>query len=146
MAVDHELTEIIEILTRAMGEMESHALAGSDFAELSMRQLHYLDLVSRLEHPTPSELARELGVSRPSVTAAVAKLVEGGYVAKVPSDEDRRVAHVHLTAKGQRIVRLHDEVHQAVAALFARALSRKELAMLVSLLNKVIADLAGQKP
>lgn len=138
MTANHTLTEAIAILTRVMGEMESKVVAGSPFAELSMRQLQYLDLVDRLGHPTPSELARELDISRPSVTAALGKLAAAGYVVKIASDEDRRVAHVHLTDKGRRIVRLHDAVHQAMAERFSDALSRTELDTLVRMLNKVI--------
>jgi DNA-binding MarR family transcriptional regulator len=144
VAADHTLTEIIDILTRAMGEMETHVLAGSAFTELSMRQLRYLDQVDRMGHPTPSELAQALGVSRPSVTTAVGKLAAAGYVKKVASDEDRRVAHLHLTAKGRRIVSLHDAVHQAMAELFTRVLDRSELDALVRMLNKVVAQLPGQ--
>lgn len=138
MAPDHTLTEIVDILTRTMGEMEARVVSGREFAELSMRQLHYLDVVNRLGHPTLGELAAELGVSRPSVTAAVAKLRDAGFVAKVASDEDRRVSHVHLAKKGHRIVRLHDAVHQAVADLFTNALTKRELHELVRMLNKVI--------
>lgn len=141
MAAEYSLTEIVDILTRAMGEMESHALSGSEFAALSMRQLHYLDLVHRLGHPTLSELARELGISRPSVTTAVAKLVAAGYLKKVTSDEDRRMAHVHLAPKGRRMVRLHGEVHQSMARLFTDALSRSELNEMTRMLNKVIDHL-----
>ena len=140
MAPDYTLTEIIEVLTRTMGEMESRVLSGSDFAELSMRQLHYLDLVNRLGHPTLSELAQELGVSRPSVTAAVAKLVQAGFLVKVASDEDRRVTHVHLAKKGRYIVMLHDKVHQSVADLFTKTLNKRELQELIRMLNKVIAN------
>ena len=142
MATPYTLVEIVDILTRTMGEMESHVLAGSDFAELSMRQLHYLDVVNRLGHPTLSELAQEMGVSRPSVTAAVAKLVKAGCLTKVASDEDRRVAHVHLAAKGKRIVQLHDAVHQSVADLFTQVLSKRELHELVRMLNKVVAHIS----
>lgn len=140
MATDYTLTEVLEILTRTMGEMESRVLSGSEFTELSMRQLHYLDLVNRLGHPTLSELARELGVSRPSVTATVAKLAGAGFVVKVASDEDRRVAHVHLAKKGHHIVMLHDQVHQSVADLFAKTLNKRELQELIRMLNKVIAN------
>ena len=141
MAADYTLTEIVDILTRTMGEMESRVLSGSEFAALSMRQLHYLDMINRLGHPTLSELAQELGVSRPSVTAAVTKLMEAGFVAKVASDEDRRVSHVHLAKKGHRIVKLHDAVHQSVADLFTNALNKRELRELVRMLNKVIIRL-----
>jgi len=141
MVADYTLTEIVDILTRTMGEMESRVLSGSEFAALSMRQLHYLDMINRLGHPTLSELAQELGVSRPSVTAAVTKLMEAGFVAKVASDEDRRVSHVHLAKKGHRIVKLHDAVHQSVADLFTNALNKRELRELVRMLNKVIIRL-----
>jgi DNA-binding MarR family transcriptional regulator len=104
-----------------------------------MRQLHYLDQVDRLGQPTFSELARELGVSRPSVTAAVAKLVAAGYLKKVASDEDRRVAHIHLAAKGKRIVKLHEQVHAALARMFTDALDEREMRVLIRMLNKVIA-------
>ena len=140
MATAYTLTEIVEMLTRTMGEMESRVLSGNDFAELSMRQLHYLDLVDRLGHPTLSELAQELGVSRPSVTAAVAKLVDAGFVVKVASDEDRRVTHVHLAKKGRHVVMLHDKVHQSVADLFTKTLNTRELQELIRMLNKVIAN------
>ena len=142
MATTYTLTDIVEILTRTMGEMESRVLSGSEFAELSMRQLHYLDVVNRLGHPTLSELAQELGVSRPSVTAAVAKLANAGFLVKVASDEDRRVAHVHLAKKGRHIVMLHDKVHQSVADLFTNALNKRELHELVRMLNKVITCLS----
>ena len=142
MTADYTLTEIVDILTRTMGEMESRVLTGSEFAALSMRQLHYLDTINRLGHPTLSELAQELGVSRPSVTAAVAKLTEAGFVAKVASDEDRRVSHVHLAKKGHRIVRLHDGVHQTVADMIAGALNKRERQELVRMLNKVIAHIS----
>ena len=141
MTADYTLTEIVDILTRTMGEMESRVLSGSEFAELSMRQLHYLDVVNRLGHPTLGELAGALGVSRPSVTAAVAKLTDAGFLVKVASDEDRRVSHVHLAKKGHRIVKLHDAVHQTVADLFTNALTQPELRELVRMLNKVITHL-----
>ena len=141
MAPEYSLTEIVDILTRTMGEMESRVLAGGEFAELSMRQLHYLDTVHRLGHPTLSELALSMEISRPSATAAIGKLSSAGFAVKVSSDEDRRVAHVHLTKKGKRIVRLHEAVHQAVADIFTEALGQRELQQLVRMLNKVIAHL-----
>jgi DNA-binding MarR family transcriptional regulator len=132
------LTAIIEVLTRRIGEIEARVLSGGAFAQLSMRQLQYVDVIARLGHPTLSELARELAVSRPSVTAAVARLETSGLVARVPSDEDRRVAHVHLTRKGRRVNRLHDDTHRALAGLFCDALDRTELHTLVLLLDKVV--------
>ena len=141
MTAESELVDIIDVLTRRVGEIESQVLTRSEFAALSMRQLAYIDAVARLGHPTSSELAEERGVSRPSVTAAVAKLARQGLVAKVASDEDRRVAHLHLTAKGQKVNALHAAVHRRLAELIGQALNRQELAELVRLLQKVVTPL-----
>lgn len=47
-------------------------------------------------------LADELGVTPPSVTAAVQDLVDAGLVARDRSEEDRRVVMLSATARGRR--------------------------------------------
>ena len=40
-----------------------------------MRQVLYLETIAQLEHPSFGELAEALEITRPSVTALVAKLI-----------------------------------------------------------------------
>ena len=124
-----------------MEQNEQQVIRQSEFASLSMSKIHYLDIISHLEKPTISQLAKELSVSKPSVTLTVESLQNMGYVRKVQSDQDLRMLHIHLTNEGKKIVTLHDAIHRGYAKYFEDALTEKELAMIVRLLNKVIGSM-----
>jgi DNA-binding MarR family transcriptional regulator len=130
--------QLIAILTRSFAELESQALNESELGELSMKQLVYLDTIARLDHPTFSDLARDLGVSKPSVTAIVSKLTAKGYVEKVQSAEDRRAFHVLLTEKGKALSLMHDNIHRRIAEHFTHTLDEHELHQFARLLNKAL--------
>jgi len=104
-----------------------------------VRQLEYIDVINKLDNPNLGEIARALKLSKPSVTAIVEKLAGKGYIQKFQSDEDRRSFHVHLSAKGRKLVELHNETHNRIANLFKSSLDSKDLKALVALLNKVVS-------
>lgn len=137
-----DFEQVIQLLTHSFAEMESKALQESGLAELSMRQVVCLDVIDRLEHPTFSELAAQLGVSKPSVTALVARLLAKGYVERAPDPADRRVSHVLLTAKGRGLSQAHQNFHRKIAQHFAGVLDAEELGQLGRLLYKAVK--AGQ--
>lgn len=53
---------------------------------------------------TMSRLGSLLQVHATTVTSAVERLVQQGYVERTRSDEDRRVIHASLTPEGKRVV------------------------------------------
>lgn len=138
----YTLAEIIERLSQSMQDHEDAVTRKSVFAKLSLTQIHYLDAIRHLDAPpTISELAEYLKVTKPTATNALERLEQEGYLRKVPSSEDRRVWHVHLTTKGLKISGLHDQIHQGYAELFDKALTKNEMNQIVALLNKVVAHL-----
>jgi DNA-binding MarR family transcriptional regulator len=141
----YSLEDIVGILTATLAELEARGTRASELAELSMRQVHYLDIIAGLEQPTASELARELGVTKPSVTAIVNKLVQKGFVKKVQSGDDKRAYFLLLTAKGEEIGRRHRDLHRYIARQFTSRLSAAELRQLVGLLGKVVKGLEPQE-
>jgi DNA-binding MarR family transcriptional regulator len=138
MAAPLSFNRIIDVVTHLFAELESQALNESELVELTMRQVLYLETIARMESPTFSELARQLDVSKPSVTAAVTKLMEKGYVKKVQSAEDRRSFTILLTEKGRALSQMHDQLHRRIAEHFTRALNETEQQQLVQLMAKVI--------
>jgi DNA-binding MarR family transcriptional regulator len=135
----YTLAEIIERLSQSMQDHEDAVIQKSVFANLSLTQIHYLDAIRHFDTPPAiSELAEHLKVAKPTVTNALERLEQEGYLRKVPSSEDRRVWYVHLTTKGLKISLLHDQIHQGYAELFEKALDKEEVDQLVVLLNKVL--------
>lgn len=132
------LVEIIEILTRLVGEYEEEIFAQFKKAGLTAKQANYLEAIKDLGNPNQVELASKLGLSKPSITAIIDKLSARGFVKKAQSDEDRRSFHLHLTDKGLRIVQMHAETHRRIADLLVKNLSKEDEKQLVAVLNKVV--------
>jgi DNA-binding MarR family transcriptional regulator len=137
------LEKFIAFASALMAELESQAFQDERFAELSMRQMLYLNTIIRMGHPNFSELARKLGVSKPSVTAIVTTLIKKGYVKKVQDDEDRRSFHIILTAQGVQFDQLHESIHKCLADLLASRLDGEEVQQLTRLLEKVTQSNEG---
>ena len=54
---------------------------------------------------TPSELARHLGIGKPTLSAAVKRLARLGYIRVERNTHDRRVTHLRLAAAGATAMR-----------------------------------------
>jgi DNA-binding MarR family transcriptional regulator len=98
-----------------------------------------LETIEHLSNPTPTELSRELNISKPSVSVAIDKLVAAGYVRKVQSDEDRRSFHIHLTSKAGEVRRAHLQAHQQIAQILVHGLSELDLVEMRRLIAKILA-------
>lgn len=138
--IEPSLIELIGLLTRKVAELQSAMVKEAGFSDLSLRQIYILDIIQGLQNPTPTELASELKISKPSVSAAIDRLEIAGYIRKVDSDEDRRSYHLHLTQKGQVFSQAHDETHRHLAQFITRNLEAEEVGQLVRLVGKIFPE------
>lgn len=82
-------------------------------------------------------LARKVLLTSGSMTAAVDRLEEGGWVERKPNPRDRRGRVVHLTGKGRRLTEKAFALHKADMEHVFSALPREERSTLVALLRKL---------
>jgi DNA-binding MarR family transcriptional regulator len=136
-----KIVAVLSKLSNSLAEMEELARAESNLKELTISQMHYLEVISQLTNPNVTELATEMQLSKPTVTVALEKLLQKGFVAKVVSDEDRRSSHLHLTKKGMQINLMHEKAHTQFAELMAESLEPAELEQLTTLLEKLTKKL-----
>jgi len=132
------LKEAIVYLSDLIEKILDETLDQSDFNDLTQQQLLYLQVIVKMENPTLTELARKLGLSKPTVTALVDKLTEKKYIKRVPSDKDRRVMHLHIDKKGEKIGTLRDIAHERLAERIKSGLNATETAILTELLKKIV--------
>ncbi len=89
-------------------------------AELSPRMEDYLEAVLVLQKAKPvarvGEIAEALGVRKPTVTAALKTLAEGGFV------EHESYGYIQLTPKGRRAARAVSRRHELLTRFFAQVL------------------------
>lgn len=138
------MAEAIDLFARLISAFEAKAVHDTELMALSVRQLLYLEMVTQMAGgPTFSDLAERLGVSRPSVTAIVGKLIQKGLLQKEQSREDKRVYHIIPTKKGKELAELHTGHHRRIAHHFMQVLDEREIAELVQLLRKVLAKVGN---
>lgn len=128
---------IISKLSHSLAEMEELAREDHNLNDLTLVQMHYLEIISELSNPNITELATAMSLTKPTVTVALDKLMQKGYVAKIQSDEDRRSSHLHLTKKGMQINAVHEHAHARFVELMEEALEPAELEQLTILLEKL---------
>jgi DNA-binding MarR family transcriptional regulator len=131
------LIEIIARLSLEIGRLEESAKEQFNFNELTLTQMNYLETINNLHNPNMTELAREMNLTKPTVKAAIDKLIEKDFICRVKSDDDRRSAHLHLTVKGKVINHMHDFAHKQMAELITSKLTKEEINLLESVFEKV---------
>ena len=134
------LKETISYLSDLIEKVLEETINQVDFTDLTSQQLRYLQVIVRMKNPTLSELAREIDLTKPTVTVLVDKLVEKGYVTRVKSDEDRRSMHLHINKKGAKINALREIAYQRMAEKISIGLSETEAAILNELLKKIVKN------
>lgn len=132
------LEQAIYTASAILAGMEMRAFHDERFSELSVRQMLYLNTIIQMGHPTFSDLAKELGVSKPSVTTNVARLISKGYVKKVQDHEDLRTYHIVITPKADEFNDLHKSIHKNFTDQLTARLDPDEIDQLSKLLSKAL--------
>lgn len=91
--------------------IEETSLRGSRFNDISIKEMHTIDVIGSIDGATPSDVARTLMVTLGTVTTSLNNLERKGYVERIRSTKDRRVVHLYLTKKGRLVYRLHQRFH-----------------------------------
>ncbi len=79
---------------------------------LSMSEVHVLEAITKTEEPTMSNIAANLRVTVGTLTTAINRLVQKGFVIRKKEREDRRKVLVYLTPKAIDVLKVHDGFHE----------------------------------
>lgn len=135
------LRERIAALSRVRAIRDPLALT-SEQAAFTPSQLHTLLWLGKDGPLTMGEIARRLGVTEKTVTGIVDRLERDGWVRRERAAADRRVIHVRLTARGERMsARMDAAVLEKLRALLA-LLDRADREALLRIFDKVTAAVA----
>jgi DNA-binding MarR family transcriptional regulator len=137
----YNIEELINIILSKSEKLEEEIKQKSELKNLTLKQLHCIELIYEIGNPSLSEIAEKLKITKPSTTDMIDRLAVNGYLTKVKSDSDRRSAHLHLTEKGIKASELHAELHCQFAKLLTKDLTESESGILVVLLNKAIKSI-----
>ena len=106
--------------------IEESSLRGSQFKDVSIKEMHTIDVIGTMPNATPSNISKELLVTLGTVTTSLNNLERKGYIERRRSSIDRRVVHLSLTKKGRLLYRLHKRFHNRMVMQVVEGMSSEE--------------------
>ena len=140
--MDAKLTELNTLFVEtfdAIMRVEEKSLKRVANGELSIAEFHTLECISQGEdcRRAVGEIAEALGVTVPTVTVCVNKLVKKGYVTKTRSEKDARIAIIELTPEGKKMDRLHRYFHEQMVMAISHEFNDEEIDCLLRCIRKL---------
>ncbi|CQR24278.1 transcriptional regulator [Streptococcus varani] len=123
---DRKINEYLTAIFNNVLIIEEASLRSSQFSDVSIKEMHTIDVVGDNKDATPTDVARTLMVTLGTVTTSLNNLERKGYIERVRSTKDRRVVHLYLTKKGRLIYRLHQRFHRAMVRQITEGMDETE--------------------
>lgn len=120
--------EVLVDTYRSVLRVEEKTLKNMHNINLSISEMHLLEVVGKNKEDGVKigGIARELGITMPSVTVAINKLMKKGYVQKVKSNGDGRMVYVNLTRLGKKMNAVHRHFHEQMVRSVVKDFSEEE--------------------
>jgi DNA-binding MarR family transcriptional regulator len=99
MAEDDRFADLLSQVAREVTRRQNSEVCCGD---LTLEQFQTLQAIARSERPSIGSLSAQLRVDVSTMSRNISVLERGGYLARVRSEEDSRVVHARLVAKGRR--------------------------------------------
>jgi DNA-binding MarR family transcriptional regulator len=112
--------------------------------DLTMSQLRLIDFVGRHAGCHLQDVAEGLQLTPPTVSVAIRKLEESGWLERRSDPEDGRATCVFLTKKSETAVEMAVSHQKKIGKLFFSGLTDTEQRKLLDLLEKGISSMEGQ--
>lgn len=100
MKFDNENAPIQMILQQLLHLTKYQAMHLLEHFDLNPGQAGILFTLNYHGNLTQRQLAEKIGITPPSMTVALRKMEERGYISRQPDELDQRKIRIHLTAKG----------------------------------------------
>nr|WP_288556456.1 MarR family transcriptional regulator [uncultured Mediterraneibacter sp.] len=113
--------------------------------DLKPHQAGILFVLDRDGSMSQKELARVLRQTPPSVTNAIQKMEQKGYILRQPDEKDQRVLRLHLTEKSQRYLSQVKQTFRQMEAELFEGISKEEKEELRKILLRMLHNIEGNK-
>ena len=137
----HELNEMLTTAYRSICKVEEVMLRKLSNGDLSLHEMHMLECIGNHngQNVTITDLAQDLDITPPSVTAMVKRLENKGFITKSRSGEDARRVCILLTEQGRRAEVAHRLFHRKMVRAITKDLTDTEREAIASGLQKMNA-------
>lgn len=105
------LNDIIVELFKNILTIEERSLRKRGIKELSMSEIHVIEAIGLGDGRMMSEIAETLDITMGTMTTAISKLEQKGYVQRTKDPRDKRIVIARLTKRGELVFKIHKNFH-----------------------------------
>ena len=136
-AFESNLNDVLVDTFNLILKYEELSLKKAINAPITISEAHIIEAVGKQsgKEATVSELASFLNISSPTVTVAVKKLEQKGFIKKTPCEKDGRRTIISLTDMGGRIERIHRLFHVKMVKKLSDRFPEEEKEVLLRAIN-----------
>lgn len=132
--MDHFIDNLVEFYEK-LSSWEHAVVKGG---ELSLQQMHTVEVVGNSSEIRMKELAEKLSVTTGTLTVMVQRLEKMKILERKRSEKDARSFCISLTKKGRALYDEHHRLHAELSEEISSALEVNEIEEFNRLLEKVI--------
>ncbi len=132
-----KINEIMVSLFNSVLKLEEKALKESSSHNLSLTEIHTLAAIGTEKAKTMTQVAASLKISVGTLTVAINRLVNKGYVTRFRREEDRRIVRIQLTKEGISAVKEHESFHLNMVGEAIAGLSLNQRYILMESLDNI---------
>lgn len=137
MEINEVLNELLVKLFRNINSIEEKAIQTEEYRGVTTNDMHVIEAIGKGCAKNMTTVAKALAVTTGTLTIAINSLVKKGFVARVRSEEDRRVVLVSLTERGNRAFDHHKKFHDGMIIDILKNLSEEEKRVLTKALGNL---------
>jgi DNA-binding MarR family transcriptional regulator len=129
-----------KLLVQLFGDIlkiEEKSLQEGEFSDISLTEIHIIEVIGVDKGRTMSEVANDLSVTVGTLTIAINRLIKKEYVERKRTEEDKRVVLINLTEKGKLAYEQHAKFHDEMIKSAISGISIDEELVLISSLDKI---------
>ena len=144
MKGDQLLINSIEKISNMIEKLQNKYFSDSKLSNLSVKQMLYISLISKMNKPTVTQLASKIQDTKPTVTNTINRLIDLGYIIKRQDLNDRRFFHLFLSEKGANIIKSKNEANKIFSEKIFSYLNKNELSQIIRIMDKIVNYLSSE--
>ena len=106
-----------------------------------MSEMHVIEAVSKEEVPSMTAVANHLNITLGTLTTAVKKIIEKGFLVKERSNEDKRIFYLRLTKEGEKALEVHNQFHKELAYYIKSHIPQERMDWVYETIKLIYSDL-----
>ena len=115
-----QMLEALMAFVDATNKSHSEGFSFGTKCRLYPAEIHTVAAIGRNQGISLTKLAEELGISKPTLSERIRKLIQKGFVTKEKNPEDQKAVRLRLTKDGEKAERHHAIHHEKMYTAFCR--------------------------